>query len=142
MPPLSIYILPGRVDDPARGIQEAIEAERLGFDRIWLAERYDLKEAGAVLGATAAVTNRIGLATGLVIDACRTPLMTAAMGATLQALSDGRFTVLGTVLGGVFVVWVGLGLVLGGLSPLWVNTINGLVLVGAVSLSTAVRSRR
>jgi ribose/xylose/arabinose/galactoside ABC-type transport system permease subunit len=69
------------------------------------------------------------------------PAFSAAFLSTVL-LSDGRFTVLGTVLGGVFVVWVGLGLVLGGLSPLWVNTINGLVLVGAVSLSTAVRSRR
>src|SRR5260370_11577254 len=69
------------------------------------------------------------------------PAFSAAFLSTV-ILSDGRFTVLGTVLGGVFVVWVGLGLIVGGLSPLWVNTINGLVLVVAVSLSTAVRSRR
>jgi hypothetical protein len=40
------------------------------------------------------------------------------------------------------VVWVGLGLIVGGLSPLYVNTINGFILVAAVSLSTATRSRR
>lgn len=89
---LSIYLLPGRVSDPARALTEAREAERLGFGRVWLAERPDLKEAAVVCGAVAASTERIGVGTGLVIDAVRHPLMTAAFGATMQAMFGDRFT--------------------------------------------------
>jgi len=30
------YILPGRVSDPRRGIEEAIEAERIGLGCVWI----------------------------------------------------------------------------------------------------------
>jgi ribose/xylose/arabinose/galactoside ABC-type transport system permease subunit len=56
--------------------------------------------------------------------------------------SDGRFTVAGTMIGGIFVVWVGIGLIVGGLPSTWTNVINGAVLIAAVSISTAVRRRR
>jgi 5,10-methylenetetrahydromethanopterin reductase len=88
---LGIYVLPGRVLDPARGLAEAAEAEALGFGRIWLSERHDLKEAGVLCGAMAARTERIGVATGLVIDSIRHPMMTAAFGATMQATFGDRF---------------------------------------------------
>jgi ribose/xylose/arabinose/galactoside ABC-type transport system permease subunit len=69
------------------------------------------------------------------------PAFAAAFLSTV-VFSDGRFTVAGTILGGVFVVWVGLGLIVGGLPSTWTNVVNGVVLIGAVALSTAVRSRR
>jgi len=40
------YILPGRVDDPRRGIEEALEAERIGLGAVWISERFALKERG------------------------------------------------------------------------------------------------
>lgn len=52
----------------------------------------DLKEAGVLCGAMAATTERIGIATGLVIDALRHPLMGAAFGATMQQTFGDRFT--------------------------------------------------
>ncbi len=55
--------------------------------------------------------------------------------------SAGRFTVLGTVLGGIFVVWTAIGLIIGGMSQTWTNVINGLVLVVAVALSAVARRR-
>jgi ribose/xylose/arabinose/galactoside ABC-type transport system permease subunit len=77
-------------------------------------------------------------------DAAASFLLPAFSAAFLSTviLSDGRFRVLGTILGGVFLTWVGLGLIVGGLSPTWVNVINGAVLLAAVALSTAVRARR
>jgi ribose/xylose/arabinose/galactoside ABC-type transport system permease subunit len=56
--------------------------------------------------------------------------------------SDGRFTVPGTLIGGVFVVWVALALIVGGVPITWIPVINGVVLIGAVALSTAIRRSR
>jgi ribose/xylose/arabinose/galactoside ABC-type transport system permease subunit len=54
-------------------------------------------------------------------------------------LSHGKFTVPGTIVSGVFVVWIGLGLVIGGVSAQWIPIVNGAILIGAVAMSTAVR---
>ena len=102
---LSAYIIAGRlkskldtaepyessVRTPAQGINDAVVAEQLGFRRIFLSERYDLKEAGALLGGIGALTSRIGLATGVIGAASRNPLMAAALGATLHAAYGPRF---------------------------------------------------
>ena len=59
---LSAYIIAGRVKaqpspesetagrTPAQGIEDGVEAERIGFRRIFLSERWNLKEAGVILG--------------------------------------------------------------------------------------------
>lgn len=90
--PFGVTLLAGRVRDPAAGLQQARDAERIGFNRVWLSERYDLKEAAVLCGAFAAVTERIGIGTALVVDAVRHPLMAAAFGATMQAAFGDRFT--------------------------------------------------
>lgn len=69
------------------------------------------------------------------------PAFAAAFLSTV-VFSNGRFTVPGTIVGGIFVIWVGQALVIGGLPPTWVNVVNGVVLIGAVALSTVMRSRR
>ncbi|MDT3444957.1 MULTISPECIES: ABC transporter permease [unclassified Pseudofrankia] len=69
------------------------------------------------------------------------PAFAAAFLSTV-VLSEGRFTVPGTIIGGIFVVWVGQAFVLGGVDPTWIPVVNGVVLVGAVALSTAMRARR
>lgn len=66
------------------------------------------------------------------------PAFAAAFLSTV-VLSHGRFSVWGTVLGGVFIVWVSQGLIVGGLAFTWTNVVNGIVLVLAVALSTAIR---
>jgi probable F420-dependent oxidoreductase len=88
---LSIYILPGRVTNAAVGLDEAKIAERAGFGTVYLSERLDMKEAGAVCGAVAAVTDRIHVGTGLIHQITRHPVTIAAMAATLQQMSGGRF---------------------------------------------------
>jgi probable F420-dependent oxidoreductase len=90
---LGAFILPGRIKDPAAGLTEAIEAERAGLGKVWLSERYDLKDVGVLSGAVAALTHRIGFASGLVAAGARHPLVTAAWAATTQAIFGPRLTV-------------------------------------------------
>ena len=98
---LSAFIISGRVKahaageyetsarTPAQGIQDGVEAERLGFRRIFLSERWNLKEASVLLSAIGALTSRIELGTGLITPASRHPLHAAAFGATMHA-AHGR----------------------------------------------------
>jgi len=101
---LSAYVISGRViarpraaryDTDARsvsqGIQDGVDAERLGFRRVFLSERWNLKEAGVVLGAIAARTSRIDVASGIITTPARHPLHAAGLGATMQAAFGPRF---------------------------------------------------
>jgi 5,10-methylenetetrahydromethanopterin reductase len=86
---------PGRYETDARsvaqGIQDGVDAERLGFRRVFLSERWNLKEAGVVLGAIAARTSRIDVASGIITTPARHPLHAAGLGATMQAAFGPRF---------------------------------------------------
>jgi probable F420-dependent oxidoreductase len=88
---MSVTLLPGRVKSSRPGIQEAIDAERLGFKRAWLPERYNIKEAGVLLGAMGAATSRITLGPGPLSVAARPPIVIAAMAATFQSVFGERF---------------------------------------------------
>lgn len=88
---LSIWLIPGRVRDPSPAITQAVDAERLGFRRVFLSERFDLKDAGALLGGVLARTSRLEAATGIMAAGARSPLMAASMAATLQAAYGHRF---------------------------------------------------
>ncbi|MBZ4509536.1 UNVERIFIED_CONTAM: TIGR03857 family LLM class F420-dependent oxidoreductase [Mycobacterium avium subsp. hominissuis] len=105
VPDLSAYLIAGRVvshlpadrvDETgartvAQGIEDGVAAERLGFANVYLSERWNLKEAGVVLGAIGARTTRVGLGTGLVSPARRHVLHMAALGATIHAAVGPRF---------------------------------------------------
>jgi probable F420-dependent oxidoreductase len=88
---MSVFIAAGRVESAAISTAEALDAERLGFRRAWLCERFEVKEAGALLGAAVGVTSRLEVATGPLIPSARPPLVTGSLGATLHSLSSGRF---------------------------------------------------
>lgn len=92
VPDLSAYIAGGRIHDSRQVIAEAVDAEHLGLRRIWLSERYDLKEAGVLLGAMAALTSRLELGTAALIPSTRPPILTAALGATLHSAFGPRLT--------------------------------------------------
>lgn len=89
---LSLYVRGGRLHSSAEVLVDAVEAERLGLRRLWLSERYDLKEAGVLLGGMAARTTRIGLATAALFPGSRPPILTAALGATMHSAFGPRFT--------------------------------------------------
>src|ERR1700739_806458 len=91
---LSAYVIGGRVslvcDDrghesdcrtPAQGILDGIEAEQIGFRRVFLSARWKPKEAGGLLGAIAGRTQRIDIASGIITTPARHPLHMAGMAA-------------------------------------------------------------
>ena len=84
------YILPGRVSDPRRGIEEAIEAERIGLGCVWISERYALKEPAVLAGAVSEATSKIRI-TGTFYATMRHPLVTASVANMMQAMSGDRF---------------------------------------------------
>jgi len=69
------------------------------------------------------------------------PAFAAAFLSTV-ILSTGRFHVWGTVIGGIFLVWVSQGLIVGGLPFTWTEVVNGVVLILAVAFSSVFQARR
>jgi F420-dependent oxidoreductase-like protein len=66
------------------------EAERLGFDSVWVAEAWGT-DAVSVLGLLAGRTEKIKLGSAIMQIPGRTPANAAMTAATLDLLSDGRF---------------------------------------------------
>lgn len=88
---LGAYVLPGAAHDPAAGIGQAQATERMGLGTVWIGERYDTKDLGALAGAISQVTRRVQVAAGITHPYLRHPMVLASMGQTLQALTGGRF---------------------------------------------------
>jgi 5,10-methylenetetrahydromethanopterin reductase len=76
---------------PAQGIDDGVTAERLGFRRVWLSERIDIKNADVILSGIGARTSRLELGTGVIDPTTRHPWVTAALAATMQACYGPRF---------------------------------------------------
>jgi 5,10-methylenetetrahydromethanopterin reductase len=100
---LSIFLTAGRQRYPGVILEDGKLAEKLGLHRGFLSERYDIKVTGPLLGGVGAVTSRLSLGTGVLAAGARHPVMTAALGATMQA-AYGERTVLG--LGRGHTVWM------------------------------------
>jgi len=80
--------------DTTRAFVQA--ADRLGYDRIWIAEAYGW-DAFTILTEIACQTERIELATGIVNVFSRSPALIAQTAASLDHISGGRFVLgLGT----------------------------------------------
>ncbi|WP_019925461.1 TIGR03557 family F420-dependent LLM class oxidoreductase [Nocardia sp. BMG111209] len=86
---------------PAELIRQAVRAESAGFDFVeisdhfhpWLDDQGHSPFAWTVLGAIAARTERIGLATGVTCPTVRYhPAIVAQAAATVALVSEGRFT--------------------------------------------------
>lgn len=90
-PELSCYLLPGHTTTPADAIEEAQQAEALGLGKVWLSERFDVKDAGVICSAALATTQRIQVATAGTNVHTRHPLVLASMASSLHYLSGGRF---------------------------------------------------
>lgn len=90
-PELNCYLLPGHTTTPADAIAEAQHAEALGLGRVWLSERFDVKEAGVICSAALSVTENLRVATAATNVHTRHPLLLASMCSSLHYLSAGRF---------------------------------------------------
>lgn len=91
LPELGFYGLPGHTDTPGDLLAECRRAEEIGLGTCFISERFNVKEASALTGAACAVTERIGVATGVTNHNTRHPLVTASWATTLHRLSGGRF---------------------------------------------------
>jgi 5,10-methylenetetrahydromethanopterin reductase len=76
---------------PAQGVQDGVDAEALGYRRVWLSERWDIKQADVILSAIGARTTRLEIGTGIVVPSTRHAWSTAALGATFHAVHGERF---------------------------------------------------
>jgi 5,10-methylenetetrahydromethanopterin reductase len=75
----------------------AKKAESAGFESIWIAEDYFLRDAITTLTAVALSTNSIKLGTGVINPYTRSPVLIAQTIATLDEISAGRaFLAIGT----------------------------------------------
>ena len=88
---LGCYGLAGHVDDPRVLLDEVRDAERIGLGSVFLSERFNVKEAATLCGAAAAVSEEVGIATGVTNTPTRHPLVTAAWANTMHELTRGRF---------------------------------------------------
>jgi G6PDH family F420-dependent oxidoreductase len=94
------YKLAAEAFGPQELIRQAVRAEAAGFDFVEISDHYhpwlDVQGhspfPGTVLGAIAAKTDRLGLATGVTCPTVRYhPAIIAQAAATLALVSDGRF---------------------------------------------------
>ena len=95
------YTLMTEEHDPRELVTNARRAEELGFDFLvssdhyhpWVPEQQHSPYAWSVLGAVAAVTERVGLMTMVTCPTIRYhPAVVAQKAATMGLLSEGRFT--------------------------------------------------
>jgi probable F420-dependent oxidoreductase len=68
-----------------------VAAEALGFRRVWLSERIDIKHADVILSGVAARTSRLEVGTGVIDPTSRHPWLAAAAAATMQSCYGERF---------------------------------------------------
>src|SRR5579871_4942282 len=72
-------------------VNRAREAERLGYESVWVTQLPDARDAALVLAAYAAATQWVRLGTGVLPIYTRHPTAMAQMAATLDEISAGRF---------------------------------------------------
>lgn len=93
-----------RLPTPSELVEFAVAAEQLGFDSVWVEDRFlhrglGILEALTTLTFVASRTEKIRLGTCILLVNLRNPLLAAKMLSTLDYLSGGR-VVVGASLGG------------------------------------------
>src|SRR2546427_10642541 len=72
-------------------VLRAKEAERLGYESVWVTQLPDARDAAVLLAAYAEATQSVRLGTGVLPIYTRHPSAMAQMAASLDELSAGRF---------------------------------------------------
>jgi probable F420-dependent oxidoreductase len=88
---LAYYAVTHHPADARVVFPEATTAEELGLGSCMISERFTVKEAGALAGAVAGRAPSLGIASAAINHHTRHPIITATMGSTLHALTDGRY---------------------------------------------------
>ncbi|HEY1740392.1 MAG TPA: TIGR03857 family LLM class F420-dependent oxidoreductase [Acidimicrobiia bacterium] len=88
---LGFYTLAGQPQSSRELVDEVRQGEELGFGTVFISERYNKKEAGALCGAAGAVSEHIRVATAATNHNTRHPMVTAGFARTMQSLTNGRF---------------------------------------------------
>lgn len=91
LPEVGLYGLAGHSATPRELVGQIARAEELGLGSAFVSERFNTKEAATLSGAAGAVSSRLGVATAATNHNTRHPLVTATFGATMHALTGGRF---------------------------------------------------
>jgi 5,10-methylenetetrahydromethanopterin reductase len=90
---LGCYLMPGRSAKPTDALSEAVAAERMGLDAVWIAEKYDVKDLPSLAGAIGAMTRTVSIGAAVTHPGVRHPMVLASMGQTMQAITGGRFRI-------------------------------------------------
>jgi F420-dependent oxidoreductase-like protein len=91
-----VFIDPLYIPSPYRSLEEqALDAERLGFESVWVSDHLMLAnkpivECFTTLSALATLTQNIRLGSLVACNSYRSPALLAKMGATLDIISQGR----------------------------------------------------
>jgi 5,10-methylenetetrahydromethanopterin reductase len=91
LPELACYGLPGHSDEPTDLLVQLADAERIGLGSVFISERFNVKEAATLTGASVVASRSLGIATGVTNANSRHPLVTASWAMTAHKLSGGRF---------------------------------------------------
>jgi alkanesulfonate monooxygenase SsuD/methylene tetrahydromethanopterin reductase-like flavin-dependent oxidoreductase (luciferase family) len=67
-PELGYYTLPGHVFEPKQMIEEVRVGDELGLGSVWISERHNTKNVEVLSGLAAALTPRMGIASGLMTN--------------------------------------------------------------------------
>ena len=90
-PEFGYYALPGHISEPKQIVEEVATGDRWGLGSVWISERLNTKNVEVLSGVAAALTSRMGIASGLLANMpLRNPLVTAAYASTMMMLTDNR----------------------------------------------------
>jgi 5,10-methylenetetrahydromethanopterin reductase len=88
---LAYYAVTHHPADARKVFSEATDAEALGLGSCMISERFTVKEMGALAGAVAGRAPSLGIASAAINHHTRHPEITAAMGSTLKAITEGKY---------------------------------------------------
>jgi len=88
---LAYYAVTHHPADARKVFGEATDAEEIGLGSCMISERFTVKEAGVLAGAVAGRAPSLGIASAAINHHTRHPVITAAMGSTLKAVTEGKY---------------------------------------------------